>query len=228
MDVVGALDAMSGKAIPPWESLPDIGLYMDQVVIYLDRQLQRLAPDEPESVITPSMVNNYIKGGVLPRTKGKKYSQDHLARLLVVCTLKRVLTIPDLAVLLGDTSPAPARGTVPEGAAHSGPEHGQGGDSFKSFYDLFRQAFDQASHHAGAVLGQAVDGLKEPAGPAILRPLAARLAAEASLMSLAAEGLLRQVRNIEAARGGAVEKKPSRRVPKTGRKISPPEASPAP
>ena len=47
-----------------WESLPDIPLYMDQVVSYLARQL--ISFGEGDS-LTPAMINNYIKDGLLAR-----------------------------------------------------------------------------------------------------------------------------------------------------------------
>lgn len=59
-----------------WESLPDIPLYMDQVVSYLARQL--ISFGEGDS-LTPAMINNYIKDGLLARANGKKYDQEHLA-----------------------------------------------------------------------------------------------------------------------------------------------------
>lgn len=55
-----------------WESFPDIGLYMDQVVSYLPRQLIHYGEGE---LLTSAMVNNYIKDGLLPRAEGKRYSR---------------------------------------------------------------------------------------------------------------------------------------------------------
>lgn len=55
-----------------WESLPDISLYMDQVIGYMPRQLIQYGEEER---LTSAMVNNYIKDGLLPRAEGKRYGK---------------------------------------------------------------------------------------------------------------------------------------------------------
>ena len=45
-------------ALPQWELLPDIGLYMDQVITLMDRTF---SPALPKGEMTKSMVNNYVK-----------------------------------------------------------------------------------------------------------------------------------------------------------------------
>lgn len=81
----------------PWEKLPDFGLYMDQVISYMPRQLIHF--DEGE-LLTSAMVNNYIKDGLLPRAHGKRYSQVHVGYLTAVACLKKVLTVRETGVLL--------------------------------------------------------------------------------------------------------------------------------
>ena len=81
----------------PWDAFPDIGLYMDQVISYIARQL--ITYDEGES-LTPAMVNNYIKDGLLPRAEGKKYNKTHLGYLTAICALKQVLSVRDTRTLL--------------------------------------------------------------------------------------------------------------------------------
>ena len=49
-----------------WDSLPDLNLYMDQVIGYMPRQL--IQYEEAEG-LTSAMVNNYIKDGLLPRAE---------------------------------------------------------------------------------------------------------------------------------------------------------------
>ena len=81
----------------PWNELPDIALYMDQLVSYLPRQLIRFDDSAP---ITSAMVNNYIKDGLVPRADGKRYGPIHLGYLTAVCALKRVLSVRDMKVLV--------------------------------------------------------------------------------------------------------------------------------
>ena len=82
--------------LPQWELLPDIGLYMDQVVTLMDRTF---SPALPKGEMTKSMVNNYVKVGLIPRPVGKKYDREHLAMLLMICVLKQVLPVKDVALL---------------------------------------------------------------------------------------------------------------------------------
>ena len=80
-----------------WEDFPDIGLYMDQLISYMPRQLIRYGEGES---LTSAMVNNYIKDGAMPRAEGKRYSRTHLGCLTALCALKQVLSVKDAALLL--------------------------------------------------------------------------------------------------------------------------------
>ena len=80
-----------------WEQLPDIALYMDQIISYMPRQLIHF--DEGE-LLTSAMVNNYIKDGIAPRANGKRYEKEHLSILTAIAALKQVLSVRDLATLL--------------------------------------------------------------------------------------------------------------------------------
>lgn len=81
----------------PWEELPDLALYMDQIISYMPRQLIHF--DDSEG-LTSAMVNNYIKDGLVPRAEGKRYGPVHLGYLTAVCALKKVLSVRDVGVLL--------------------------------------------------------------------------------------------------------------------------------
>ena len=81
-----------------WESLPDLALYMDQVIGYMSRQLICW---DGEDRLTSAMVNNYIKDKLLPRAEGKRYAKAHLAYLTQICALKQVLPVKDAGLLAG-------------------------------------------------------------------------------------------------------------------------------
>ncbi len=83
-----------------WDALPDIALYMDQVVSYLRRQTIG-ADEESNAPMTSAMINNYIKDGLLPRANGKRYSREHLVYLIAIALLKNVLSVKDMKLLLG-------------------------------------------------------------------------------------------------------------------------------
>ena len=83
-----------------WDRLPEIYLYMDQVLTYMNKQLCLFGRTENTPLLTSSMINNYVKDGVLPRPEQKKYSKEHLALLMMICMLKQVLSIQDISSLL--------------------------------------------------------------------------------------------------------------------------------
>lgn len=84
--------------LPAWETLPDLGLYMDQVIVLMERAFDGVLP---AGEITRSMVNNYVKQRLLPRPDGKKYAREHLALLMMICILKQALTMGEIAAVLG-------------------------------------------------------------------------------------------------------------------------------
>ncbi len=81
----------------PWEDLPDIALYMDQLISYMPRQLIRF---DGGPALTSAMVNNYIKDGLVPRAEGKRYGPIHLGYLTAVVALKQVLSVRDIGALM--------------------------------------------------------------------------------------------------------------------------------
>lgn len=88
-----------------WELIPDFGLYMDQVITFLERQYKRLYHDG-ERIFTPAMVNNYVKMGLVDRPVGKKYGREQLAQLLMICMLKQAASAEGMRRLL---KPAPGQ-----------------------------------------------------------------------------------------------------------------------
>ena len=84
--------AVSGIHIPRWNELPEFELYMDQVIGLAEKNLGALYIDG-KGLLTPSMINNYVKSGVLPPPKNKKYNRTHLAILIIVCAMKPVMEI---------------------------------------------------------------------------------------------------------------------------------------
>lgn len=82
-----------------WDMIPDIELYMDQVISYMTRQHIGLELDGEEN-LTSAMINNYIKSGLLPRARGKKYNREHIGYLTAICLLKQVLSVSETGQLL--------------------------------------------------------------------------------------------------------------------------------
>ena len=71
---------------------------MDQVITLMDRTF---SPALPKGEMTKSMVNNYVKVGMIPRPVGKKYDREHLAMLLMICVFKQALSMESISRLLG-------------------------------------------------------------------------------------------------------------------------------
>ena len=89
----------TGQRLPRWEELPDIELYMDQVLILVERYLGSMSGPDGRN-LTASMVNNYVKQGVMPPPVRKKYGKIHLAYLLMICCLKAAIPIAAIRTLL--------------------------------------------------------------------------------------------------------------------------------
>ena len=89
-------------ALPAWESIPDFGLYMDQVTVVLQQYLEFLpAPAEgKDSFVTASTINNYVRLKLMPSPVKKKYGRVHIAYLLMILTLKLSLSMADIARIL--------------------------------------------------------------------------------------------------------------------------------
>ena len=87
--------------LPAWEEIPDIGLYMDQVVTLVTGYLDYMPPElKEEQVITPAAINNYVRKKIIPEPVKKKYYRSHIACLIMVCTLKQSLSIPTLKTMI--------------------------------------------------------------------------------------------------------------------------------
>ena len=81
------------------DRMPDLALYMDQVITFITQQLEEFAV-EGDKTITPSMINNYTKNGVLPRPVNKKYNKEHLSSILMLSVFKQIIPINDAKALI--------------------------------------------------------------------------------------------------------------------------------
>ena len=86
--------------IPRFDELPTVPLYKDQVIIYLENLVSRLNIYSDDKLLTPTMINNYVKQKVVSPPKDKKYNEKHLAYLIVVCVLKQVFTLQEICNLI--------------------------------------------------------------------------------------------------------------------------------
>ena len=89
----------SNFSYPKWEEIPNIDLYLDQVLLYVNQVCAPISPDK-EKGLTASMVNNYVKHGYLTKPDKKKYQRKQIARLIAITTLKSVFSIQEIAQTL--------------------------------------------------------------------------------------------------------------------------------
>lgn len=89
--------------IPRWNELPEIDLYLDQVVNYIEKYIGQYNVNKEDKIITKTMINNYVKQGIMPAPEKKKYSRSHIAYLIVICVLKQVYSISDIGKLISLT-----------------------------------------------------------------------------------------------------------------------------
>ncbi len=87
--------ALPSAHLPKYEDLPDIDLYMDQVISLMEKYLGLGLSSEGRQ-LTPAMVNNYVKMKAMPPPVKKRYTRSHLVYLLVICTLKQVVPIASI------------------------------------------------------------------------------------------------------------------------------------
>ena len=85
---------------PRFRELPNIDLYMDQVISLADKYLSVFADTDSDKTITSTMVNNYVKQKVVAAPTNKKYAREQVACLFFICVVKQVLSISDISRLL--------------------------------------------------------------------------------------------------------------------------------
>ena len=92
--------------LPAWEDIPDLGLYMEQVLALLTNYLDYLPPElKDEQFITAATINNYVRNRYMPKPRKKKYYRVHIAYLVMICTLKQSLTIATLTQMIPNDIP---------------------------------------------------------------------------------------------------------------------------
>lgn len=82
--------------LPRWNELPELDLYMDQVITLIERYIGLFFVDKQEKLLTKSMVNNYVKLQLIPAPVKKQYSRRHVALLIAITVLKQIVTIKEV------------------------------------------------------------------------------------------------------------------------------------
>lgn len=84
--------------LPEWNSIPDFGLYMDQVIVLLEQYLSFIPTPAgaKEHIVTSATINNYVRLKIMPTPVKRKYHRVHIAYLVMILTMKQSLSISDV------------------------------------------------------------------------------------------------------------------------------------
>ncbi len=94
-EVENMIEEIEGFRLPRYAQIPDVGLYLEQVVRYVNAYLSPLGGAE----LTGSMVSNYVKQGLITAPIKKSYTAEHLARLMFIAVVKPVVPLEGLRMM---------------------------------------------------------------------------------------------------------------------------------
>lgn len=94
--MIKKINELENINLPSWDSLPNDGIYKEELLRYLNEILRPLHVVE-KNLISSSMVNNYVKLGYIDRPEKKKYYRSSIAQLVVISIFKQVISIENLA-----------------------------------------------------------------------------------------------------------------------------------
>ncbi len=89
-------EAVKSFRMPRFYELPNVGLYLDQTTKYINGFLSPLGCME----ITPSMVSNYVKKGLISNPTKKQYNAEQIAYLFFIAVAKNVLSMENIKKLI--------------------------------------------------------------------------------------------------------------------------------
>lgn len=91
-----AAKVISGFGFPKYSEIPNVGLFLEQVVEYV---CEYVKPLEGISVTT-SMISNYVKRGLIDSPVRKQYSREQIAYIFFIAIAKSVLSLEEIEILI--------------------------------------------------------------------------------------------------------------------------------
>ncbi|MBQ5328204.1 MAG: DUF1836 domain-containing protein [Oscillospiraceae bacterium] len=82
-------------SLPRYNDIPNVGLYLEQVVKYISEYLEPLGSFS----LTGSMVSNYVKKGLVENPVKKQYDREQIAYLFFIAVAKNMLSMEDIRLL---------------------------------------------------------------------------------------------------------------------------------
>ena len=137
------LNELNNFSFKEYENLPDLDLYMEQVINYLERQLMIFRTSTLDKQITSSMINNYVKNHLIEAPIKKKYSKIQCAKIFAICILKQVYSMNEICTL------------IETALKHTDVEH-----AYDKFCSLFEEALSCAFNNQDFIDKDSNDGNK--------------------------------------------------------------------
>ena len=88
-------NSIADFSLPRYNDIPNVGLYLEQVVKYISEYLSPLGSFS----LTGSMVSNYVKKGLVENPVKKQYDRKQIASLIFIAVAKNVLSMDDILLL---------------------------------------------------------------------------------------------------------------------------------
>ena len=85
-------DSIKDFRLPRYNEIPNVGLYLEQATKYVGEYLAPLG----EYTLTPSMISNYVKKGLIANPVKKQYGREQIAYLFFIAVAKSVLSLDAL------------------------------------------------------------------------------------------------------------------------------------
>ena len=95
------LEQFSNFSFPEYEEIPDVGLYLKQVVRYIAGVLEPLGIQP----LTASMISNYVKQGLIDSPEKKMYFREQIALLMYIAVTKNVLSMEQISYTISLREP---------------------------------------------------------------------------------------------------------------------------
>ena len=85
-------ESLADFRLPRYNEIPNVGLYLEQATKYVCEYLAPLG----EYNLTPSMISNYVKKGLIANPVKKQYGREQIAYLFFIAVAKSVLSLDAL------------------------------------------------------------------------------------------------------------------------------------
>lgn len=95
-DIINLFDSLNLDKEIQLNQIPDIPLYIDQIIQLFESNLGDSKRNEGDKLLTKTMINNYAKDKLLFPIKNKKYTKAHILLIILTYDMKKILSISDI------------------------------------------------------------------------------------------------------------------------------------